>query len=1092
MLFENCLSNKHQRKMRKILALLLVLVLYSVSAFSQNKPVSGKVVDDQGQPISFASVKVKRTDRGVVADDQGNFIIQAHEGDILIVSGVGIKPYQYTVTSATSALRIAVTRSSGALTEVVVTALGQATSKAKVGYATQTFNTAIINKNGATGALDGLEGKIAGADISNTGGPGSSTKVVLRGYGAIAGANNQPLYVIDGVPMSDGSFNQMAGGTDGADYGNGMTNINPNDIESITVLKGTAASSLYGGLAKNGAIIITTKRGKSGKLHIDIASSANFSRVGKLPDYQNQFGQGWGGLLVTDENGSWGAPLDGVERPWGAEVDGVQRTKPYSYIKNNLRDFYGTGQEYNNNLALSGGNEQSKFYFSWGNVTSNSVIPSRGNNQQRNTFALRTTSVYGRFSISSSFNFVTQALKVPNTGQSTSSGGGVFESLLQIPVDIPISSFKDYNNPYNNISNYFTPFAENPYFGLGENGNKQNLTRFFGNVDLGYKFTNDLSAELRVGGDFTDANTFVWKQVATPASGEWDGPDPINPEGASRTPDIGEVGQGSNTDDIINTDLILKYNKNLNQDFNLNALVGGNFYQEYGRAEYAQITNLILPSFYNLSNSTSPPTVSDAVSTRRRMGAYGQVTLGYKDQLYLTGNVRDDWSSTLPYNANSIFYPGANLSWVASQLIGRNSALSYLKFRAAYGRTGSDPLPYQVLQTLQNGTVSLPFGQMTSPFNGIAGYGVSSQINNADLKPIFTDEFEVGAEARFFNDRIGLDVSLYDKKTKGQIFSVPIAPSTGYTSLVENLGTIGNKGIEVALNAKPVETRSFTWSFIYTFSKNWNKVLDLTGASSQNPLITSAYAVEMRAPVGGTVASIYGPVPPMENGHVVVDATTGYPSQNLAPLDKFGNPKAFYGNGLYDYMMGWSNTFTYKQWTLTASLDFRYGGVMYSETADMALFTGNGILTTYNDRKPFIIPGSVNATTDNTGKTVYTPNRTFIGANGGIEGDDTYGYYYPAQNLGSASRMRVIDRSFLKLRDINLSYSLPMAWAAKVKASNASLGIYGRNFLLWTPKDNVYVDPEATNLGNDLGSQLGEFATAPLTKEFGIILKVGF
>jgi hypothetical protein len=353
---------------------------------------------------------------------------------------------------------------------------------------------------------------------------------------------------------------------------------------------------------------------------------------------------------------------------------------------------------------------------------------------------------------------------------------------------------------------------------------------------------------------------------------------------------------------------------------------------------------------------------------------------------------------------------------------------------------------------------------------------------------------EVGTEARFFKDRIGLDVSLYDKTTKGQIFPVGIAPSSGFLTYVENLGEVSNKGIELTFNAKPIDTRNFSWNFTYVFSRDWNKVVNLNGATSQNPLLNTAYSVELRAVVGKSVASIYGPVPVMSpSGQVVADASTGYPTLNTAKLDAFGNTRGYYGTALYTYTMGFTNTFTYKDWSLSGSLDFRYGGVMYSETADLSLFTGTSVLTTYNDRKPFIVPNSVNMSTDASGKAVYTENKTFVGAIAqGGQSDDTWGYYYPTQNYGTASQMRVIDRSFLKLRDITLSYSLPSSLASKIKATNASLGIYGRNFLLWTPKDNVFVDPEATNLGNDLTGELGEFASAPLTKEYGVILKIGF
>lgn len=1078
-----------------------MLVLCSALAFAQTKVLTGKVTDDKGQALSFATIKQKGSNQGVAADADGNFSIKVKNGDILVISANGVQQKEITVGDFTH-VNITMDRKSSAMTEVVVTALGQTQNKAKVGYATQTFTTATINKNGAGGALDGLEGKIAGADISNTGGPGSSTKVVLRGYGVVSGGNNQPLYVIDGVPMSDANFQATTNGTDGADYGNGMNNINPNDIESITILKGTAASSLYGGLAKNGAIMITTKKGHAGKLRIEYSGSANMSKVGKLPDYQHEFGQGWGGVFVSDENGSWGPKLDGQERLWGSIVDNSQLIKPFSAIKDPLKQFYVTGHEYNNTLAVSGGTDITRFYFSYGNLTSNGIIPENGNIQERNTISLRTNSTFGAFTINTSINYVSQALKVPNTGQNTASGGGVYESLLQVPVDLPIKDFRDINNKFFNVNNFFTPYAENPYYGLINNGNQQKLDRVFGNLDLGYKFFDFLSAEVRVGTDVTSARTFEWKNTAAAQPGSWVGPSPTNPEGQSRTPDIGLVAQGADYFGLLNADAILKFNKNLGQDFTLDALVGGNFYTTNQRSELTKITNLVVPGFYNLSNTSVPPTTTDVNGNttdvnvhRRRIGAYGQATIGYKDQLYLTGNIRNDWSSTLPINANSIFYPGGNLSWLASRLIPQNNTLSYLKLTAAYGRTGSDPGPYQTNYSLGSGAIPLAFGSLTVPFNGVAGYGINTTIPNQNLKPIFTDELELGAETRFIKDRIGLNVNVYDKRTKGQIFAVPIAPSSGFLNLVQNLGTVQNKGIELSLNVTPVKTRDFQWSFTYLFSRNWNKVLNLTGAS-QDPLLfgfSSAIDAELRAVVGKTVASIYDGVPQKSpSGQLVVNPVTGFTIPNTTALDKFGNTKGYYGTALYTYQMGFTNTFTYKDFALNFSLDFRYGGVMYSNTANLDLFVGNGIATTYNDRRPYIIPNSVVATSGG-GQNGYAPNTTYIGGSGNGQSDLTYNAYSESNSFSAqADAQRIIDRSFLKLRDINLSYNLPRAWAAKVTASSASLGVYGRNFLLWTPKNNVYVDPEATNGGNDLAGEYGEISTTPLTKSYGVILKVVF
>ncbi len=1095
--------------MKKILLFMVMVVGLSAAAIAQLKPISGKVTDKDGKPIEGASVKVKGRSEGIATDADGSFKINVKAGDVLLISSIGHAAKQIKVSSQTM-LSVILENADATMNEVVVTAIGQSQSKIKLGYATTTFSTATINKNGVSGALDGLEGKIAGADISNTGGPGSSTKVILRGYGIISGGSNQPLYVIDGVPLTDGQFQNAAndgsashlnGVTDGIDFGNGMNNVNPNDIESITVLKGTAAASLYGGLAKNGAIMITTKKGKAGKIKIEYSGSANFSKVGKLPDYQNEFGQGWGGIFVSDENGSWGPKLDGKQRLWGSIVDNSQLEKPFSPIKNNLRNFFQTGSEYNNSLSLSGGNEATKFYFSYGNIASNGIVPNDANYQVRNNFSLRTNSTFDKFTINTSFNYVNQRLDVPSTGQASASGGGVYQSLLEIPVDLPITDFKDYKNKFFNINNYFTPYAENPYFALYENGNRQNLDRFFGNLDLGYKFTPHFNTEFRLGADFANARTFIWKQPAAAADGTWNGKFATNPEGFPRTADIGEVGQGSDYAATINADLIFKYNTQLNKDFSLDALVGGNFYKTSSKGEFTSVTNLVIPGFFNLSNTSKPPVTSDGSAEKLRLGVYGQVSIGFKDQLFLTGNLRNDWSSSLPIAKNAIFYPGANLSWVASKLFDSRT-VSFLKFRTAYGRTGTDAPAYDVNNILTSGLIGLPLGSLTFPFNGTSGFGVSNTIGNPKLTPIFTDEFEFGTEAKFFKDRIGLDVTLYDKETKGQILAVSIAPSTGYGALIENLGLISNKGIELSLNLIPIEFKNFTWNLTYIFSRDWNKVENLNGATSQNPLVGPNVAsdVELRAVVGKTVASIYTIVPQKTpSGQIVVNPVSGQSLPNQTHLDKFGMVKGYMGSGLYDYTMGLTNTFTYKDFSLNFSLDYRYGGVMYSNTADLSLFVGNSIATTYNDRKPFIIPNSVVASTDANGKTSYTPNKTYIGTPsitpGGTlnESDRTYNYYGEGSSFsGGADLMRIIDRSFLKLRDINLSYNLPVKWTSKIKAGGATVGVYGRNFLLWTPQSNVFVDPEATNLGNDLKGLLGEYSSTPLTKSYGIILKVNF
>ncbi|HMH23291.1 MAG TPA: SusC/RagA family TonB-linked outer membrane protein [Puia sp.] len=1070
---------------------------------AQPETITGKISNNKGEAVPFATIRIKGSKASIAADVDGAFHLRLTRGQTLVITSAAYQTAEVVVNG--TSLDVTLIPKETALTEVVVTALGQSQSKARLGYSTTTFGTAAINKNAPVGMRDGLQGKIAGAEISNTGGPGSSTKVILRGYGVIAGGNNQPLYVIDGVPLSDVQIQNNSSLTNGGnllsnqqDFGNGMNDVNPNDIESITVLKGTAASSLYGGLAKNGAIMITTKKGHAGKLKIEFNSAVTVSKVGKLPDYQTEFGQGWGGVFVLSENGSWGPRLDGKPRLWGSKVDNSQLIKPFSAVKNGLRDFYETGLETTNNLAISGGTDANRFYFSYGNTNSDGVVPTKSDFLQRNSFALRTNSNYGNFSFNTSFNYINRKLSIPGTGQNGSDGGGIFLNVLQIPVDISIRQFRDYKNKFFNIDNYFTPFSENAYFGLNENGNQQRSDRFFGDLDMGYKISHSLSAVLRIGGDFTNARTLTWKQVASASPGSWNSAG--NPEQWTRSEDAGSVTRSADFYGIINGDFILKYNTDLGKDFSLDALAGANYYQVNQQSAASAITNLVIPGFYSLSNTSLAPVVLDQSALRRKMGVYGQVTLSYQNQLFLTGNVRNDWSSTLPIDHNSIFYPGANLSWVASEMLKSRNTISFLKFRAAYGRTGSDAAPYLVYPSLGAGTVNLPFGTLTTPFNGVSGFGISDVIGNTNLKPILVDELEFGTEIKFFHDRLGLDITGYDRKDKGQIFKIPTAPTTGYTNVVENLGVVSNKGIELTLNAVPLQTKDFTWNFVYTFARNWNKVDELTGAT-KNPLI---YGVSggagLRSVLGKSVASIYAPVPQKtSDGRVVVDANSGFPMVNATPLDKFGLADGYFGAGIYDYTMGLSNSFAYKSFALSFSLDFRYGGVMFSNTANTVLFDGNGIATTYNDRKPFTLPNSVNASLDAGGKLVYSENKTQIGAgspalggHGSGQNDFTFGYYNPAYNAGSGYGLEIFDRSFLKLRDVNISFTLPHAWITRIGASAASIGIFGKNFLLWTPKSNVYVDPEQTNIGNDLAGQLGEFSSGPLSKSYGATLKITF
>ena len=451
-------------------------------------------------------------------------------------------------------------------------------------------------------------------------------------------------------------------------------------------------------------------------------------------------------------------------------------------------------------------------------------------------------------------------------------------------------------------------------------------------------------------------------------------------------------------------------------------------------------------------------------------------------------NARNDWSSTLPIDHNHFFYPGGNMSWVASNTFDlKSSPVSYLKFRAGYGKTGTSAPVYDIYPVLIVGAVPIPFGTINFPFNGVGSYRIQNIINNADLKPIITSEAELGMEIRFLNGRIGLDAAVYDKRTNGQIQNVPISPGSGYTAYIENLGLVSNRGIELSLDVKPVASKNVTWSFNYNFTTNENKVDHLNNNLTKVSIFQIIGGVELDAVPGKSVTGIYAFGPQTTaDGKTIVSQATGKPVPSVN--------RVFYGNAENDYTMGFSNTLKYKDFQVNFSLDYRRGGVFYSKTAEQLLFTGNSVLTTYNDRRPFIVPNSVYQPTDSHGvpitdaggKPVYKENTTPITEN------SLQDFFPESGNPALAYKNDIIDRSFLKLRDVSISYFLPEKMASKIKFHNLSLTIYARNLLLWTPASNYYIDPEASNFGNDLTSQLGEFETAPVSKQFGVALKANF
>ncbi|MGA9326832.1 MAG: SusC/RagA family TonB-linked outer membrane protein [Salegentibacter sp.] len=1050
-----------KKRLNGILTLLLAFVVQIT--FAQQKTVSGTVTDEEGLPLPGVNVLVQGTTRGVQTDFDGEYSIQTSQGEVLVFSFIGMEKTEVTVGSP-SVVDVVMKQSSAELEEVIVTAVGISREKSSLGSATTTLDSEEINRGAQSNIADALKGKVAGVSISSAStDPGASSGVIIRGVSSMSGSN-QPLYVIDGVPINNGSAFQDS--LDGAyDFGRGSQDVNPENIKTMTILKGASATALYGSRAASGAIIITTKSGQSGNLKVDLSSSTFFSQILRTPHYQSTFGQGWDGLHYLIENGSWGARFDGQERVWGNIVNNSQQLKPYVFQKDQLENFFTTGTYFQNSGAISGGSETTTARLSFSTLDQDGIFPSDADSFNRHTIGVSAQSKIGDIHISGSLNYV-------NTdGASVAAGQGitVMNNLMQIPNDFNISGFEDYHNPFNNISNYYTPYGiTNPYFTLNENGTDYTKERLYGSLEASYDVTDWSTLTYRFGLDQYSSNTKVWEAIVAPVPG--------SPNYDTSTKYPGTYAESTAMVKQLNHDLLYDVNVDVFEDFNIQTTTGFNANSRRSSSLGASVGSQDLPGFYSLSNSGEDPAASSSISERRLYGLYNTTTLGYKNQLFLTGNIRNDWYSTLPKENQSVLYGGGNASWVFSRTFDKISdVVNYGKLRAGYGSVGVDTDPYQVLPVYVAGASdNQGFRSLNFPLNGYNAYEVGNRAANPNLKPERRKEFEAGVDLEFFKNRISLDFTYYNAVVENQILSLPLAATSGYTSQTANLGKISNEGIEALLKVAWFRNSDgFGWNTSFNFSQNNSELVELDPRLEQVSL-GGLSTVSLIAKEGSPLALIEGPVAEYSpEGQMVVDAD-GVP---------IASPESeVYGDTQYDYTLGINNEFSYKNLSLGFTLDVRQGGLMYSRTADIARFTGNSITTTYNDRKPFIVPNSVQKVTDADGNVSYVQNNTAVS----VANMDNY------FTSSAFSRADVIDKSFVKLREVVLNYSLPEKLLDRTPLNNLTFSVIGRNLFLWTPESNQYIDPEVSTFGTDLASQFGEFSASPSTRSIGISIKTSF
>ncbi|SEE50450.1 SusC/RagA family TonB-linked outer membrane protein [Prevotella sp. lc2012] len=1056
--------------MKERLTMFLVgFFLCAGSMLAQTK-VSGTVLSQEdGQPIIGAAVKVDGTSTGMLTDVNGRFSLTLPEGkNQLTISYLG---YQSKTVAAKNGMRVFLASDSQVLQDVVVTAMGIKRSAKALGYSATAVDGDKIAAARTADIMSSLQGKVAGVQISSSASdPGSSNSVIIRGISSLSGTN-QPLYVIDGVPMNNSAVYSTDGLNSGYDFGNGANAVNPDDVENMTILKGAAATALYGSRAANGVILITTKSGKKQEkgLGIEYNGGLQWEQVMRLPQMQNEFGMGWNGDKTDDENGSWGPRFDGSTLKYGTVYNNSQQIKSYLPIENNMEDFFDTGFRYSNSLSFNGATDKSDYFVSFSQIKDDGIIPTDADSYQKYTFSARGTHKVKALTFSSSLNYAYQKNNFVQTGQGFEN---MYNSIMQTPRDIAIVELKDLDNPFNTPGYYYTPYSVmNPYYILNNHLNENESERFYGKFQMDYDFLKWFKLTYRVGLDTSTAHHHIGipnYESLFPNTPNW--------ESEFHNKQTGKTSRKTTRRREINQDVMLTFDMPIN-DFNINAVVGFNGNERQYSHMFTETTNLTIPTYYNITNSAGIPTVEEYQWKRRLYGVYAQAEVAWKNQLYLTLTARNDWSSTLPKENRSFFYPGVTVSYLFSELLKEKTPwLSFGKLRLAWGKTGNDASVYMTdPYYIQGNFDSSGWAESKFPFTKTStnAYTVGNVLGSNTLSPEMTTETEVGVQLAFFKNRISVDATYYNRNSDKQITRLSTDAASGYTAQNVNLGKIRNRGVELLVTVVPVRTKDFEWSLTWNYTKNNNKVIKLPEEMNGRASIygfsggTGLYAIE------GDEMGVFEAYVAKTNGEgkIIVDKN-GLP-QNSDKLVKIGSIN-------YDYMMGIGNSLRYKDFTLSFDFDIRQGGLMFSRTQDITYFTGNAMQTTYNDRNPFIVPNSVIDNGDGT----YSENTI------ALYGTTLYNYWdNGAAAMGSAS---LISKSYVKLRQVVFGWNVPSKWLAKTPLTGVRFSIFGNNLLMWTPSSNTFIDPEASSFGNDLEGNFGEYSSNPSSRKFGFNVNVKF
>ena len=1019
-------------KIFKICTSFLLFFALTLSAYAQQ--ISGTVSDENGVPLPGATVVVEGTSTGVSTDFDGNYSIDASQGDVLVFSYVGYQSQSVSV-GASSTVDVSLEPDS-LLDEVVVTALGLTRAKKSLGYSVSEISSEQVNTIKDHNLANALVGKVAGINITQSGTIGAGSRIVIRGNNSLTG-QNQALVVVDGIPINQDGINSGGSEYNNIITGGGITDVNPNDVESVSILKGPNAAALYGARAGNGVILITTKKGNSeSKMGVTVNSNTVFEDPMFLPDRQNIYGQGTRNAAATASadmsRGSYGQLADGSLQLY---YDGT--SKPYTAQPNNVADFYETGVKSINSVSISNGNSKSNFRFSYTNNSTTSILPNASLNSHN--FNVRAMSqLTDKLSIDAKATYFTQELN----HRARTGSEGITQLIHNMPTTVRVSDLRKYqmDNPATDadyaVIAYDRPGTStgNPYWLLYNDVDDENRGRFFGFAKINYEFTDWLSGFVRVGADVTDMTSYFVRQP-----------------GHHYYPQ-GRLERTTSNSGELNSEFLLTAKGDVADDLNVVFNVGGNLSKRTYEAMRNFGDDFKLNSKAFLSNTLVQEFTETPQQIKKVNSLYASANFAYDNFAYLDVTARNDWSSTLGADNRSYMYTSVNLALLLQDYIDPNKELFDLfKVRASVANVGNDTSPYQLVQTF-----SVP-GQ---GYLGLTTLNSPSTRLNPDLKPENIESTEVGLELSLLDNNLTFDFAYYNITTTDMIFSVPVPAATGYSFFLENVGEVTNKGVELLLGYNVINNSDMRWNTSLFASKNENKLVSLI--DDLDTLVyyqTNSGNVNSQAKVGGGIGDLYGTVWERDSSGNRLVGADGKPTQS--------NPDNFLGNAQPDWLAGWSNSFFYKNFSLNVLIDGRFGGVVYS--GDSSRLDSYGVSErSLQYRESGVVLDAVD------------PNGAANTVN--ITGQEYW------QRIADIAEPYVYAQDNVRLRELAIGYSFPDVSALGMESVN--LQLIGRN-LFFINKKAEDIDPEAA-LGTNLGGQGIALGNLPTLRSIGLNVTLKF